>query len=236
MLPYIVFITLLAYLCFRLYQLISAKSEYSLFEKILYGPVYTFARLIWRVRVNHNKKIVDLPLRGAVLVANHRCSLDPFFIQLAAGRRVHWMVASEYFKHPLFGYVLRLFQAIPTTRSGADNQATKHAVRLASEGRLVGMFPEGRLNRTRQHLISMRPGAILVANKANVPIVPLWIRGAPIADEVWKPLIMPAAVLVMIGKPAEAETLPVDQGRSDQSIWLANDILSARSVAPASFS
>jgi 1-acyl-sn-glycerol-3-phosphate acyltransferase len=171
-----------------------------------------------------------MPLRGAVLVANHRCSLDPFFIQLAAGRRVHWMVASEYFKHPLFGAVLRLFQAIPTTRSGADNQATKHAVRLASEGRLVGMFPEGRLNRTRQHLISMRPGAILVANKANVPIVPLWIRGAPIADEVWKPVMMPAAVLVNISQPAPVEKLPIDLNRAEQSTWLADEILGARIV------
>lgn len=224
----IVFLLVPFYAFVRGLQLLAVRSEYSLYEKLLYAPFYTFARIVWRVKVCSHNKLSDLPVRGAILVANHRCSVDPFFVQLAAGRRVHWMVASEYFKHPVFGALLRIFQAIPTTRSGNDNSATKQAVRLASEGRLVGMFPEGRLNRTNHPLISMRPGAILVASRANVPIIPMWIRGAPIGDDVWKPALMPAAVKIYLGSPHDVHQLPVGSNRNEQNQWLRNALLEAR--------
>ena len=88
-------------------------SEYSAWERILYCPVYCLGRILWRVEVIGVKRLIEAFPGGAVVVANHRCSLDPFFLQIAAGRRVHWMVAGEYFRNPIFGPVLRIFQAIP---------------------------------------------------------------------------------------------------------------------------
>jgi 1-acyl-sn-glycerol-3-phosphate acyltransferase len=228
LLALIFIVVLIAYVAFRIWQMFHVPSEYSTFEKLLYAPCYAVARLLWRVRLHDGKKLADLPIKGAVVVANHRCSLDPFFVQLAAGRRVHWLVAAEYFKHPLFGKLLRLFQAIPTTRSGSDNSATKLAVRLVSEGRLVGMFPEGRLNRTTSPLISVRPGAIFVANKANAPIVSMWIHGAPLGGEVWSAALMPAAVKVKIGTATASNELPINESRPDQNRWLTKQLLDAR--------
>jgi 1-acyl-sn-glycerol-3-phosphate acyltransferase len=176
-------------------------SEYSWLEKILYAPVYCLGRVLWRVEIVNGKKIAELHPKGAVIVANHRCSLDPFFIQLAAGRRVHWMVAGEYFRNPIFGPVLRLFQAIPTNRTGADNASMKQAIRLASEGRLVGMFPEGRINRTSSPLHVVRAGAGVVCMKSRSPLLPCWIAGAPSGWAVWSGLFMAAHVRVFIGQP-----------------------------------
>jgi 1-acyl-sn-glycerol-3-phosphate acyltransferase len=138
---------------------------------------------------------------GAVLVANHRCSIDPFFVQLIAGRRVHWMVAGEYFKTPLIGRLLRAFEAIPTNRGGIDTKAIKRAIALAASGRFVGMFPEGRINRTQSPLLSIRPGAATVALRAGVPLVPIWIEGAPVGPSVLSPLLKPAKVRVFVGPP-----------------------------------
>ncbi len=216
----LVLMSVLVYMLFRIREMLAERSEYSTWEKILYAPAYTIARLLWRVRIMDAKKITDFTSGGAIVVANHRCSLDPFFVQLAAGRRVHWMVASEYFKHPLFGKALRLFQAIPTTRSGNDSSATKQAIRLASEGRLVGMFPEGRLNRTRMPIQSIRAGALLVAKKANVPIVPLWLRGSPIGADVWVPLIMTAQVTVKVGPVTHLPEDILTRTRNEQTQWL----------------
>ena len=223
-------VAILAYLAVRAAQLLSVKSEYSLGEKLLYAPAYTLARLLWRVRVAGGKKIVDLPIRGGVILANHRCSLDPFFVQLAAGRRVHWMVASEYFKNPIFGFGLKLFQAIPTTRSGSDNAATKRTIALASQSRLVGMFPEGRLNKTPEPLLPVRPGALLVAKRAKTSIIPLWIDGAPRPHEVWRPFFMTAKVTVYVGTPYEPPEDEIEASRSEQSQLIRDLLLSA---APA---
>lgn len=175
------------------------RSEYSLWENCLYLPTFLMGRLLWRVHFT-NEAPPEIT-RGAVLVANHRSSVDPFFVQLAAGRRVHWMVAKEYCDHVLFGPILRALQVIPTNRSGVDTASTKAAIRLTADGRLVGMFPEGRINRTNAPLLSIRSGAAVVAARANVPIVPLWILGSPYGGTVWSPLLMPARVEITFGQP-----------------------------------
>ncbi|GIX00574.1 MAG: hypothetical protein KatS3mg111_3906 [Pirellulaceae bacterium] len=175
------------------------RGPYSFVEACLYVPCYLLGRILWRVTFL-NTPPAEMKL-GAVLAANHRSSVDPFFVQLAAQRRVHWMVAKEYCDHPLFGIVLRALQVIPTNRSGVDTRATKSAIRLVRSGRLVGMFPEGRLNQTAAPLLPVRSGAALVAIKAGAPLIPLWIEGSPFRREVWSPFFMPANVRITFGRP-----------------------------------
>lgn len=201
---------------FLIARALRMPGRYTFAERIIYAPVYALVRILWRVEVEWDPKweqllpsgqrwrngfLRDRIQHGAVLVANHRASVDPFFIQLAAGCRVHWMVAGEYFHHFLFGPLLRSYQAIPTNRGGMDNAATKRAIRLANEGGFVGMFPEGRINRTDQAMLSIRPGAALVAARAGVPLVPIWIEGAPVGPEVYSALFMASHVRIRIGTP-----------------------------------
>ncbi len=115
------------------------------------------------------------------------------------------MVAGEYFKHFLFGPILRSFQAIPTNRGGVDTASTKRAIALAKSGRFVGMFPEGRINRTNSPLLTIRPGAAIVAQRANVPLVPIWIEGAPAGWAVYSALFIPARVRIIVGTPERFE-------------------------------
>lgn len=233
--------------------------RYTPWERVLYAPVYALARMLWRVEIEwrgefgthttgfakdaRDRLLSDRLPGGAVLIANHRCSVDPFFVQLVGGRRVHWMVAGEYFKHFLFGPVLRSFQAIPTNRGGIDTASTKRAIALAKSGRFVGMFPEGRINRTDCPLLTIRPGAAIVAQRANVPLVPIWIEGAPSGWAVYSALFIPARVRIIVGTPerfeansqelaAEANTVNEagelenasydrTQSRNDAVAWLA---------------
>ena len=68
----------------------------------------------------------------------------------------------------------------------------------------MGMFPEGRINVTGDPiLLPGRPGAALVALKARVPIIPIWIEGAPYDGTALGPLKMRAKVRVKIGKPID---------------------------------
>ncbi len=181
--------------CIRL----ARNSDYDWWESCLYLPTYLFGRLLWRV---HFTNVAPAELRsGAVLAANHRSSVDPFFVQLAARRRVHWMVAKEYCQHFAFGPLLRALQVIPTNRSGMDTASTKTALRLTHAGRLVGMFPEGRINQTESTLLPLRGGAALVAIRTGVPMIPLWIEGSPLGRSVWSPVLMPARVTITFGEP-----------------------------------
>jgi len=197
------------------------RGRYTPWERVLYAPVYALSRVLWRVEIEwqgdwlgcgwegemdaRQWMLSDRMSGGAVLIANHRCSVDPFFVQLVGGRRVHWMVAGEYFRNFLFGPLLRTFQAIPTNRGGVDTASTKRAIALAKSGRFVGMFPEGRINRSGCPLLSIRPGAAIVALRAKVPLVPIWIEGAPAGWEVYSALFLPAKVRIIVGVPERFE-------------------------------
>jgi len=185
-------IALVAYLIW-----LARQSDYGAWETVLYIPTYLMGRLLWRVHFL-NEPPPEIAT-GGILVANHRSSVDPFFVQLAARRRVHWMVAKEYCQHVIFGKILRPFEVIPTNRSGVDTASTKQAIRLAKAGRLVGMFPEGQLNKTPNPLCPIRSGAALVATRGNVPLIPLYIKGSPYDRTVWSPVFMSANVAITFG-------------------------------------
>jgi 1-acyl-sn-glycerol-3-phosphate acyltransferase len=106
-----------------------------------------------------------------------------------------------------------------------DTASTKHAISLAKQGRFVGMFPEGRINRTGQPLMTIRPGAAIVALRAKVPIVPIWIEGAPIGPSIFSALFRAANIRVLVEKPNDWGLQAVNQhGRSDRSVaeeWIA---------------
>ena len=176
-----------------------------------YFVALLLTRVLWRTQVPP----FPLPLgQGAVIVCNHRTSVDPFFIQIVVNRYVRWMVAREYCEHPAFGWFLRATHAIPTNRRGNDTAATKLAIRSASHGELIGMFPEGHINHTEEFMLPGRPGAILVALKARVPILPCYIEGAPYAGSVISPFLMTARVQVRFG---ELLDLSAYYGREQES-------------------
>jgi len=179
------------------------RSPLTLGQTLLWSGNYLIAKLLWDTRVEG-----ELPRHGgAIIVANHRSIVDPSFIQIAIRRVVYWMVAREYCEAPGLGLLLRTFQVIPVGRGGVDTAATKLAIRLAKEGGLVGMFPEGRINETHDPiLLPGRAGVALVALKARVPIIPVWIAGSPYDGTPIGPLKMRAHVRVKIGPTIDIST------------------------------
>lgn len=198
---------------------LARTSDYDWWESCLYLPTYLFGRLLWRVHFL-NQPPEELK-KGAVLAANHRSSVDPFFVQLAARRRVHWMVAKEFCQHFAFGPLLRALQVIPTNRSGMDTASTKTALRLTQAGKLVGMFPEGKINQTSVPLLPLRGGAAMVAIHSGVPLIPLRIEGSPWGRSVWSPIFIPARVTITFGQPIWPEQFEHDQNPNNQGDTLA---------------
>jgi 1-acyl-sn-glycerol-3-phosphate acyltransferase len=182
--------------------LISMRRHRSTFvQGFLLGLNALFNRLRWHTRVDRPMPIA--PDQGAIIIANHRSGFDPMFLQAAAPRMIHWMVAKEYcVKHWLAPF-FRAIESIPAGRAGIDTAAVKQAIRLAETGHLVGIMPEGRINESSEILMPGRPGAALVALRARVPVIPCYIEGAPYNGTVTGPLFMSARVRVTIGDPID---------------------------------
>jgi 1-acyl-sn-glycerol-3-phosphate acyltransferase len=118
---------------------------------------------------------------GYVLSANHLSNFDPWplGLPLFPHRQIRFMAKSELFRSPLWP-ILRFGGAFEVRRGEGDTKAIETAVRLAKEGEVVAIFPEGTrrtkgLGKKRQ----ARPhtGAARVALEAGVPLIPAAIAG-----------------------------------------------------------
>ena len=142
--------------------------------RALHAANMLFSRVFNHVIV---REACRLPRAGAaILVCNHTSGLDPLFIQAVTRRLVIWMTAKEYMEIKGLNIVFRAIMAIPVERSGRDMAAMRAALRTLHEGRILGVFPEGKIEKTTE-LLPFQPGVALMAIKAGVPVYPAYIDG-----------------------------------------------------------
>jgi 1-acyl-sn-glycerol-3-phosphate acyltransferase len=146
---------------------------------VLAGVSWPILYVLYRL---HARGRENLPSTGGyVLACNHVSSFDPWPLGLPLWpkRFLRFMAKSELYWFPM-RLVLNGAGAFPVRRGQADIEAIGTAVRLAREGHVIAMFPEG--TRRRKGLVKRfqprpRTGAARIALEANVPLVPAAVRG-----------------------------------------------------------
>ncbi len=177
------------------------RTKFTFFQASLSFLNLLLARILWRATISGPLPVADG--EGALIVCNHISGVDPMIIQLCTDRVVHWMVAREYYEMPVLSFAFRAVDTIPVNRAGVDTAATKMAIRLAQQGGLVGLFPEGRVNITDELLLPGRSGAALIALRARVKVVPCFVSGVPYDGTALGSLWMAGRAHVTVGEPID---------------------------------
>jgi 1-acyl-sn-glycerol-3-phosphate acyltransferase len=158
-------------------------------------------RLLWRYEV---RGLENLPSGGFVLAAGHHSNFDPWplGIALSKTRFVRFMAKSELFWWPL-GPIIQATGGFRVRRGEADRDALSTARRLAREGNVVAMFPEGTrrskgLRKRRQ--AEVHDGAARIALGAGVPLVPAALSGTDRLGHL-------AKLRVLYGRPVPVDDL-----------------------------
>lgn len=132
-----------------------------------------------------HRGLEHVPRTGAaVVVSNHLSVSDPLVLACAlrrAGRRATFLAMVEAFSWPVAGWVLRRTGQVPVDRCGtAGAQAMAPALEALRQGRLVALYPEGRVTTEPDYrpLPTARTGAVRLALAAGCPVVPVAQWGA----------------------------------------------------------
>lgn len=143
----------------------------------LFSPIVSV--LFYIVFLPKVKGIENIPKKGgAVLAGNHRSNLDCFLVILSTGRCVHFLAKAELFKLSFFNWFFKNSGLIPVYRNGKDKKAFESAVDCLEKGELVGIFPEGRLNKiSKTSVLPFKIGAVKMAKETDCPIIPFTIKG-----------------------------------------------------------
>jgi 1-acyl-sn-glycerol-3-phosphate acyltransferase len=172
-----------------------------------------FVRLYFQIQVQGEAHI---PEEGPfVVVANHASFLDPFFIGYASIRRqVGFMAKEELFRVPLFGALIRRYDAFPVRRGQHDEGAVQRFHDFLHQNKPLLIFPEG--TRTLDgELQKAKKGVGLLLYNAKVPVIPAYVGGTFESWPKGKLFPKPGKTSVTFGPPMELEDLYREKPEKD---------------------
>jgi 1-acyl-sn-glycerol-3-phosphate acyltransferase len=130
-----------------------------------------------------------------ILCLNHSCRTEALLIPAMlwfqlGGRPVHFLADWNFMLYPGLGFLMRQGQVIPVGRKPARprflNRLKKFYVpagnsldrarEILARGGIVGIFPEGTVNRHPRQLLAGCLGAARLAQQTNVPLIPIGVR------------------------------------------------------------
>lgn len=142
---------------------------------ILIRPILTILfKIFYRPKI---KGVNNIPKSdGVILAGNHTNNLDCALLISSTKRQIHFLAKIELFK----GFKKILFSnlgLIPVDRSKKNPEAIKASIEYLNSNEIIGIFPEGTINRTNDIILPFKKGAIKMAKETNKKIVPFVITG-----------------------------------------------------------
>jgi len=180
-------------------------------DRFLYFWARRYLRVVhgWRVEGTEH-----VPLNGGVLlVANHTAGLDPILVSTCCPRTVRWIMALDmrlpqlewFWSWQRIIFVGRDGKNGSTSPGGGDRGAAgvRAALEELNSGGVVGIFPEGGIERPPEMVMPFQAGVGLMIRKAGVPVVPVWVSGTPQVDPAWASLWHRSKSRVVFGEPID---------------------------------
>lgn len=127
----------------------------------------------WDIRITG---VENIPATGPGVVAtNHIGYLDFVFagygVREQGKRRLRFVAKREVFDNKFAGPLMRAMRHIAVDRGGDTHIAMAEVAQALRDGDLVGMFPEGTINKSFVPFRG-RPGAAKMAMDAGAPLIP----------------------------------------------------------------
>lgn len=133
------------------------------FMKIFFRPTYIGTELI-PTDVNF------------ILAGNHTSYLDPLLLMSSTNKTIHFL-AKDSLAKGIKGLLFRSMGIIPVNRKIHDKNALKTAEEELLNKKVIGIFPEGTINRTKETTLPFKIGAVKMAQDTDTLLVPFTITG-----------------------------------------------------------
>ena len=188
--------------------------------------LYDFVKRIFRFQFQlmgwKMQGVENMPLEGPVILAiNHVSFWDPIVAASSLPRQVSFMAKEELFTIPILGGIFLRLGAFPVKRGQGDMNAIRQSLGILKEGRVLGLFPEGKRSETGAIQKGL-PGMVLLMEKSKATVVPIKVYGTRrLLTKGWGNLA------VVVGKPLTAEMLKAPQVVGNRREWIANQIMQA---------
>jgi 1-acyl-sn-glycerol-3-phosphate acyltransferase len=182
--------------------------------------VRLYARLVHRIRIRGAMPRGTRDQHGVmragpmIVVANHTAGVDPALLQAVCDYEITWMMAADMMSarlDPIWKWVgvipvdrrsrSERVEAGDGTAAAGDARAIREAMRVLRSGGVIGVFPEGGIERPPRRIMPFLPGVGMLAlrgAKPSVTVVPVIIEGTPNAATAWGSLYRRGRVTITV--------------------------------------
>lgn len=144
------------------------------FYKIVKPIVNIFIRVFFRPTIIG---LDNIPKdKSCVIAGNHTKWLDPVMLVGITNRQIHFLAKDSLFKG-IVGAVVKGMGAIPVNRKIHDKDALINAKECLKNNAVIGVFPEGTINRTNDIIMPFKIGAVKMSHDTDSYLVPFVITG-----------------------------------------------------------
>ena len=144
------------------------------FYRLVRRPLAFCFKAIYKPSIIGKNKI---PQNGRIILAgNHTNYFDCLLVGCATQRCVHYLAKDELMKGPL-KFIFKGLGIIPVNRRQKDKAALETAEKYLDDEKVIGIFPEGTINRTDDIVMPFKFGAVKMAKDTDTSIVPFVISG-----------------------------------------------------------
>ena len=177
-------------------------------------------RLAFRVkRIGTENLVSD---EGLIVCANHLNTLDAAGVNLFNKGNIRFIAKDDLFRFKTLSRLGHLFNVIPIKRNSSDLASVKLCLKALKNKEIIGIFPEGTRKGLKKHA-EIKNGAVYLAYKANVKIVPVGISGS------FKPF---SKVVFNYGKPIDIASFKTDDPNwmNDATQYVMDEIVRLSNV------
>lgn len=144
-----------------LYRLV--RPIINLFVRLVFRPTYI--------------GLENIPKSGRfVLAGNHTNNFDCVLLISSTKRVIHYL-AKDSLTKGILGPIFKAMGIIPVNRSIHDKGALNSAINTLQEDKVIGIFPEGTINRTKDIIMPFKIGAVKMSKETDSKIIPFVITG-----------------------------------------------------------
>ena len=146
---------------------------YKLLRILLYIPLQILlpTRVIGKKNIDKDGKMI--------IACNHLTYFDVILLCLHINRKICFMAKKELKKSWFLKWIFKKMNVITVDRDNLELSTVKEVLGVLKSGKVLGIFPEGTRNKTKELLLPFKEGVTLFAEKTGAPVVPIVIKRKP---------------------------------------------------------
>lgn len=183
-------------------------------DGLLYLIGFGYARGMHDLMVEEEDGAFDDLGGPMIVVSNHTAGVDPILVSAAVPTKICWLMADDMRIRGM-GWFWNWAGVIFIARNRHGRTGLRRARTHLDDGGVIGIFPEGKIERPAKQLHKFAPGVGVLVKRSGARVLPVIIEGTPTeAANAWDSLWTRSNTRVRVMKPIDYK----DSGMSNAEI------------------